>query len=333
MKAPARHFRLSDWYGEDWDHKKPVDDFWVSPWAKAHYKLRQQEIEIEQCMFMMQHAVENEDFEEADGLKTRVERLRSQHPIIPREERLADALEDGNFALAEIFQKDLEAIKTNLGLPKYNVGQAVVHQHRDGLRGVVIDVDLQCSQGRNWVHAAGCLERVRRPANLEPGLVASLRLRRPGLLFLSAQGCAVDMPAEEMEVSQLKAWVNQPFYVVILDLEDMQDEEVKPGEWKWRWPAELAAWDVNSFEKLPAPVYLSEEALAHDPDDETTPAHPELKQLFEGHDTSPHRGRVYRAKPRLRLWQQKRAKEQQEVRRKRRVFSKASKNPYDVMKS
>ena len=58
-----------------------------------------------------------------------------------------------------------------------------------------------------------------------------------------------------------------------------------------------------------------------------------LKQLFEGHDTSPHRGRVYRAKPRLRLWQQKRAKEQQEVRRKRRVFSKASKNPYDVMKS
>merc|ERR1719149_359644 len=96
MKAPHRGFRLSDWYGQDWDHKKPADDLWVSPWAKAHYKLRQQEIEIEQCEFMMQHAVDNEDYKEADGLKTRVERLRSQHPIIPREERLAEALRDGN---------------------------------------------------------------------------------------------------------------------------------------------------------------------------------------------------------------------------------------------
>ena len=100
MKAPHRGFRLSDWYGQDWDHKKPFGDTWVSPWAKAHYKLRQQEIEIEQCEFMLQHAVENEDYEEADGLKTRVERLRSQHPIIPREERLAEALREGNFALA-----------------------------------------------------------------------------------------------------------------------------------------------------------------------------------------------------------------------------------------
>lgn len=100
MKAPHRGFRLSDWYGQDWDHKKPAGDLWVSPWAKAHYKLRQQEIEIEQCEFMLQHAVDNEDYEEADGLKTRVERLRSQHPILPREERLADALKEGNFALA-----------------------------------------------------------------------------------------------------------------------------------------------------------------------------------------------------------------------------------------
>ena len=86
MKAPARLFKLSDWYGDDWDHKKPADELWVSPWAKAHYKLRQQEIEIEQCEFLLQQAIEAEDYFEADGLKERAERLRSMHPITPREE-------------------------------------------------------------------------------------------------------------------------------------------------------------------------------------------------------------------------------------------------------
>ena len=127
MKAPARMFKLSDWYGDDWDPKKPVDELWVSPWAKAHYKIRQQEIEIEQCEFQLQSAVEAEDYGEADGLKTRIERLKSQHPIIPREERLAEAIDDGNYGLAAIFQKDLEAVKMNLGLPKYVVGQSVKH--------------------------------------------------------------------------------------------------------------------------------------------------------------------------------------------------------------
>ena len=138
MKAPARLFRLSDWYGDDWDHKKPIGDAaWVSPWAKAHFKLRQQEIEIEQCEFLLSAAVEAEDYAEAGGLQTRVERLRSQHPIIPREERLAEALEDGNYELAAIFQQDLDAVKTNLGLPKFVVGQAVEHSHREGLRGTL----------------------------------------------------------------------------------------------------------------------------------------------------------------------------------------------------
>merc|ERR1712185_671171 len=77
------------------------------------------QVEIEQCEFLLQSAVEAEDYAEADGLKQRIERLRSQHPIIPREERLAAALEDANYALAAIFQQDLEAVKTNLGLPKY----------------------------------------------------------------------------------------------------------------------------------------------------------------------------------------------------------------------
>lgn len=139
-------FKLSDWYGDDWDHKKPDDVLWVSPWAKAHYKLRQQEIEIEQCEFLLQQAVEAEDYAQADGLKERADRLRSQHPITPREERLVEALEEGNYALAQVFQNDLDAVKKNLGLPKYSVGQAVTHSYREGLRGVVIDVDLQCAK-------------------------------------------------------------------------------------------------------------------------------------------------------------------------------------------
>ena len=49
-------------------------------------------------------------------------------------------------------------------------------------------------------------------------------------------------------------------------------------------------------------------------------------------DSSPHRGRIYQPAPRLRFWQQERAKEQEEARRRRRAFDVASKNPYDSMK-
>ena len=33
------------------------------------------------------------------------------------------------------------------------------HVYREGVCGVIIDVDLQCVKGREWVLAAGCLER------------------------------------------------------------------------------------------------------------------------------------------------------------------------------
>jgi len=304
MKAPARQFKLSDWYGDDWDHKKPIgDDLWVSPWAKAHYKLRQQEVEIEQCEFLLQSAVEAEDYAEADGLKQRIERLRSQHPIIPREERLAAALEDANYALAAIFQQDLEAVKTNLGLPKYVVGQAVVHAHRDGVRGVIIDVDLQCTKSVAWVNAAGCLER----------------------------GCALGYPGEETELRELRKWTTQPFYTVLPDLAHA-DESAAKGAWRWPWPVELASWEVNQYKGVPAALYLSEDALSHDPDAETNLVHPEMAQLFDGFDATPHRGRVYRPKPRLRLWQQKRQAEQQQQRTRNTAARVGHElNPYDRM--
>lgn len=120
----------------------------------------------------------------------------------------------------------------------------------------------------------------------------------------------------------------------MLDLEAMKEEEGKEGGvglWKWKWPRALAAWDVNNFSELPAPLYIAEESLTHDVEDDKQPVHPDLEKLFSGFDTSPHRGRVYQPSPRLRLWQQERAKEQQELRRRQRTFSLSSKNPYDRM--
>ena len=304
MKAPARMFRLSDWYGADWDPKKPMDEPWVSPWAKAHYKLRQQEIEIEQCEFLLKSAVENEDYDEAHGLQTRIERLQSQHPIRPGEQRIVDALEDGNYALAAIFQEDLDAVKTNLGLPKFNVGQSVAHLHREGIRGIIIDVDLTCTKGMTWANAAGCLER----------------------------GCALGYPGEETEQKAIFAWSQQPFYTVIPDLTHAVDDSVPKGEWSWTWPRELAGWEVNLYNDVPAALYLAQDALSHDADAETDPSHPEVSKLFDGYEVTPHRGRAYKPTPRLRLWQQKRQGELQELQRRRKALSIGTANPYDAMK-
>ena len=146
MKGVAGHrFNLAMWYGDSAGDADVEHGVWVSPWAKAHYKLRQQEIEIEQCEFMLKQAVDEEDYSEAGGLSERVERLRSMHPILPREARLEEALAEGDYAMAAIFQNDLERIKENLGLPRYNVGQAVIHRHR-AIRGIVLDIDLVCSK-------------------------------------------------------------------------------------------------------------------------------------------------------------------------------------------
>jgi tetrahydromethanopterin S-methyltransferase subunit F len=43
----------------------------------------------------LESAVQAEEYGEADGLKQRVEMLRSQHPLIPREERIEEALNAG----------------------------------------------------------------------------------------------------------------------------------------------------------------------------------------------------------------------------------------------
>lgn len=289
-KAPWRGFSLNMWYGDDIE--VIPDDPWVSPWAAAHHKIRQQEIEIERCEFSLAQAVEAEAYDEAGGLSERVSRLRAQHPILPREERVETALADGDYALAAIFQKDLEAVKKNLGLPRFGVGQAVEHAHREPpLRGVVLDIDLSCTKPQEWWLAAGCAER-------------------PLELGYSADEC-------DLDPERLAKWARQPFYVVLLDLDDAEAAPAGVDEL-------LAAWFVDSrvaANQFPAPLYVAESSLRPNTAD-WSPRHPELGQLFDN-DPAPawleHRGRVHRPAPALRLWQQRRAQQLQAAKREQRV--------------
>lgn len=265
-------FNLNMWYGDD---ELETPRVWVSPWAEAHYKLRQQEIEIEQCEFRLQQAVEIEDYAQAGGLKERVERMRSNHPIIPREERIAEAIEEGNFELAAIFQRDLEAVKQNLGLPKYVVGQFLEHKFRK-IRGVVIDIDLVCTKDQDWIFEAACDEK-------------SVKLGQP---------------PDECSTDSFTRWSKQPFYTVLLDL---SSEDHVSG----KGAAAVAAWVQNEKAAYPAPLYLPEEAMTFLASHELEPQHPELNDLFAGFDVNPSRGRIYRPSSRLRLWQQQRAEKLQ----------------------
>lgn len=170
---------------------------WVSPWAEAHYKLRNIEVEIEKSQLMMRAALDRGDFEEADGLQMRVERLQAQHPIIPREQRLENAIRDENYNLAEVFQKDLDRIKENLNLPKFNVGQSVQHKHRD-VRGIVLDVDLYAHRDDRWIDTANGLEK--------------------GFL--------------PIDYDELMKWGKQPFYVVLPDLRNFSQIPPEFDCWK-----------------------------------------------------------------------------------------------------
>lgn len=220
-------------------------------------------------------AVAAENYDEAGGLAARVERLRSQHPILPREQRVEEAVADGDWEMAAIFQRDLDAVKANLGLPRFGVGQAVEHAHRTEppLRGIVLDVDLSCAQSDQWVHAAGVVERA------------------------AEQGC----PPEECDTDLTdigRNWSQQCFYTVLTDLDDYVEAPAPP---------ELAAWFVDPrTAKPPAPLYIAESSLKIRHEDAGI-NHPEANKLFTQHTLSPMRGRVHQPSPALRLWQQQRA--------------------------
>ena len=179
--------------------------------------------------------------------------------------------------MAAIFQRDLDQIKEGLGLPRFGLGQAVMHKFRDdsnggGLRGIVMNVELTCGKSRDWALDAGCLER----------------------------GLALGIPPDECLVESLNEWAKQPFYTL---LPDMRDEE--------NMPEELSAFSLNRFEKVPSPIYLPEDALAYYVRDETI-EHTKLNEHFGEFEYSQHRGRIYKAMPKLRLWQRQQAEEEQE---------------------
>jgi len=277
MKSVIGHrFSLDMWYGDDDGAlEAPGDAYYVSPWAAAHHKIRKQEIEIEQCEQQLKDAIEEEDYSKADGLQERVDRLKSQHPILPREERLEEAVREESYTMAAIFQKDLDQVKVGLGLPKFSLGQVVKHRHRE-LRGIVMNVDLVCGKGSNWVRPAGLLER----------------------------SVALGMPPDECDSgAALDKWAKQPFYTLLQDLRHRDNA-----------PAELAFEPRNEFKakEAPAPLYLPEDALNYHAEDEGI-EHPKLELNFEGFDYSQHRGRIYRATPRLRLWQSQMAERELEL--------------------
>ena len=74
-------------------------------------------------------------------------------------------------------------------------------------------------------------------------------------------------------------------------------------------PAPKHAWGTE--DALPLPY-------RYDGDDAPI-NHPDATSLFDGHDLSHHRGRVYRASPRLRLWQMQQQRSRQEAGRYKRA--------------
>ena len=48
------------------------------------------------------------------------------------------------------------------------------------------------------------------------------------------------------------------------DVHAQAEEAEGTSQWRWKWPSELAAWDVNHYKDTPAPLYLPEDALTHD---------------------------------------------------------------------
>mmetsp|Transcript_21772 Transcript_21772/g.64204 ORF Transcript_21772/g.64204 Transcript_21772/m.64204 type:complete len:312 (-) Transcript_21772:257-1192(-) len=147
----APTFCLSMWYPNAEVDEPSVE--WVSAYASHHVKLQQVEKELEQCELLLDHAIANEDFDEADGLQARVERIRSMHPIWSAEELLADAIVSGDFATAKRHHERLEDIRWNLGLPKFLVGQVVTNEQVD-FRCVVMSVDTSCVMSDAWLGQA-----------------------------------------------------------------------------------------------------------------------------------------------------------------------------------
>ena len=71
--------------------------------------------------------------------------------------------------------------------------------------------------------------------------------------------------------------------------------------------------------------------MTHNADQGAEVRHPDMLTFFDGYDSSPHRGKIHRPAPKLRLWQQQRQHRQQDANRQRKKASIGSVNPYSAM--
>lgn len=164
-----RKFDVSMWYPNA-DLSSPADAEWISAYAPHHTKLQQLELEVERCEFLLDEAVAKESYDEAEGLRERIERLRATHPIWSVEEDLSDAIVRGDFDTAQRLHSRLEDIRWNLGLPRFLVGQVVQNRQGDW-RGVVVSVDLHCQMDERWLkeaYEANALRLDEHAANAQP---------------------------------------------------------------------------------------------------------------------------------------------------------------------
>lgn len=278
MKGDGRgtnwHFNAAErWYSSPSLAPKIPDDY-VSPYAPTYYKLRQQLIEMEQIELEMVLAAESENYDKASELQEEVEKLKSYHPVLERELRIRTALSDANYQLAEMYEKDLENLKYSLKLPKFDAGHTVSHVIRP-MRGVVLHVDLKPVYGRRWLQKAVLQER----------------------LTLGASS----LPDADVDYNTYLKWVDQPFYVVLVDSSciDSMPEEMSTF---------VAALDNKYQGNSEKAFYLPESSLEVLSDDVEL-EHPQIEHLFMGHETLPHTGRRYKPSQHLRQWQTVRIKQ------------------------
>lgn len=123
---------------------------WISAYASHHSKLQKLELEVEQCEYLLDEALQMEEYDTAEGLRARIDRLRDGHPIWSVEQDLSDAIVASDYDAAQRHHRRLEYIRWNLGLPKYLVGQ-VVNNVQSEIRGVIVAVDLSCRMSEAWL--------------------------------------------------------------------------------------------------------------------------------------------------------------------------------------
>jgi len=207
-KFGYRRFDVSMWY-PDTDLKSNND--WVSAYAPHAAKLELLEQELEQCEFLLEDAIAHEHYDDADGLRERIDRLWSTHPVWPVEAELSEAIASSDFERAKAIHSRLEDIRWNLGLPRYLIGQVVRNKQAD-FNVVIVSVELNFNGDAAWLQRCADHNALRVDKGLSQPFYVCLVDQRddpvtPRELYLWEQNIyskntrpAVYLPEEALEV-------------------------------------------------------------------------------------------------------------------------------------